>query len=82
MIPQNMDNNLAISGGRIQFIDSFQYTPRSSDGLVKAVVDDKFRYLREVSFPAHHFDLMRRKGVYPYTYMEGFSRHAESRLHS
>ena len=35
--------------------------------------DDEFRYLRE-SCISNYFGLVRRKGVYPYDYMDSFDR--------
>ena len=39
--------------------------------------DDEFRYFRE-SCTSNHFGLIRRKGVYPYAYMDNFDRFDET----
>ena len=67
--------------GRLKFIDSFQFTPQRLDGLAKTLAYDEFKYVRQ-SFPAHQFDLIKRKGVHPYDYLDSFARLDESRLPS
>ena len=57
-------------------------TSQSLDSLVKTLEVDEFKYVRE-SFPiAHEFGLIKRKGVYPYDYMDSFTRFEESRMPS
>ena len=65
--------------GKLKFIDSFQFTPKGLDVLVKTLADDEFRYLRE-SCISNHFGLIRPKGVYPYGYMDSFVRFDEIKL--
>ena len=67
VISQNMEKYLSISVGRLKFLDSFQFTPQSLDVLSKTLEDDEFKYLSE-SCIGDSFDLVRRKGVYPYDY--------------
>ena len=67
--------------GQLKFIDSFQFTPKGLDVLAKTLADDEFRYLRE-SCTSNHFGLIRRKGVYPYDYMDNFDRFDETKLPS
>ena len=57
----------------MKFIDSFQFTPKSLDVLSKTLEDDEFRYLIE-SCTTSHCELVQRKGVYPYDYMDSFDR--------
>ena len=51
------------------------------DKLVKTLGDDEFRYLRELCISSH-FGLVRRKGVYPYDYMDSFGRFGATELPS
>ena len=81
MIPQNLEKDRSLSVGQLKFLDSFQFTPKSLDVLSKTLEDDEFRYLAE-SCTASHFDLIRRKGVYPYDYMGGIDRFDETALPS
>ena len=76
-----MEKYLSLTVGQLKFIDSFQFTPQSLDGLVKILADDKFRYFRD-SCTSNHFGLTRRKGVYPYDYMDSFDRFDETKLPS
>ena len=49
--------------------------------LAKTLAVDEFRYLRELC-TSNHFGLIRRKGVYPYDYMDSFGRFDETKLPS
>ena len=65
----------------MKFLDSFQFTPKSLDVLSKTLEDDEFMFLLE-SCTTSHFDLIRRKGVYPYDYMDSVERFDETELPS
>ena len=78
VIPQNMEKYLSITVDRFKFIDSLQFVPQSLDSLVKTLEVDEFEYIRE-EFPIQHeFELIKRKGVYPYDYMDSLARFDES----
>ena len=62
---------------QLKFIDSFQCTPKSLDVLSKTLEDDEFRYLVGACTTSH-VDLVRRKGVYPYDYMDSLDRFDET----
>ena len=81
VIPQNIEKYLSLTVGRLKFIYSFQFTPQRLDSLVKTLADDEFMYVWE-SFSAQQSRLIKRKGVYPYEYMDSFARLDESRLPS
>ena len=77
-----MENYLSITADRLKFIGSLQFTPQSLDSLVKTLEVDEFKYVRE-EFPIQHeFELIKRKRVYPYDYMDSFTRFDEYRLPS
>ena len=78
VIPQNMENYLSITVDRLKFIDSLQFTPQSLDSLVKTLEVDEFKYVREAFPIQHEFELIKRKGIYPYDYMDNFTRFDES----
>ena len=74
VIPNNMERYLAfIIGEHLTFIDSFQFTSSSLDGLVRNLPDDAFKYTSE-RFKGGRLKLMKRKGVYPYDYMDSFDK--------
>ena len=79
VIPQNMEKYLSITVERLKFIGSFQFTPQSL-GLVKTLEVVEFKYVREAFPIAHEFELIKRKGVHPYDYMDSFDRLDDSRL--
>ena len=49
---------------------------------MKTLEVDEFKYVREAFPIAHEFEIIKRKGVYPYDYMDSFARFDESRLPS
>ena len=65
----------------MKFLDSFQFTPKSLDFLSKTLEDDELKYLVK-SRTTSHVDLIRRKGVYPYDYMDSVERFEETALPS
>ena len=79
VIPQNLEKYLSLTVGQLKFLDSFQFTPKSLDVLSKTLEDDEFKYLVE-SRTTSHFDLVQRKGVYPYNYMDSVERFDETKL--
>ena len=81
VISQNLEKYLSLTVGQLKFLDSFQFTPKSLDVLSKTLEDDEFKYLVE-SCTTSHFDLVRRKGVYPYDYMDSVERFDETELPS
>ena len=81
VIPQNLEKYLSLSVGQLRLLDLFQFAPKSLNDLSKILEDDESRYLVE-SFTTSHFDLIRRKGVYPYDYMNSFDRFEETALPS
>ena len=81
VIPQNLGKYLSLTVGQLKFLESFQFTPKSLDVLSKTLEDDEFKYVVE-SCTTSHFDLVRRKGVYPYDYMDSVERFDETELPS
>ena len=81
VIPQNLEKYLSLSVGQLKFLDSYQFTNQSLDIHVDTLDDDEFRYLVE-SCTTSHFELIRRKGVHPYDYMDSFDSFDETELPS
>ena len=63
-------------GNHLTFIDSFQFMSSSLEKLVSNMPKESFKYTSEV-FEEKKFDLMVRKGVYPYDYMDSFDKFNE-----
>ena len=64
----------------LRFIDSCRFMASSLDKLASNLSDDQCKNLREFYKEEGVFKLMRRKGVYPYEYMDGWDRFSETKL--
>ena len=60
-------------GEHLTYIDSFQLMSSSLDSLVKNLPEESFKYTSEV-FKGEHLKLMKRKGIYPYDFMDSFKK--------
>ena len=72
VIPNNMEKYMAFFLGKhLKFIDSFQFMSKSLESLVNIISLRDMKYTSQ-EFQDEKLDLMKRKGVYPYDYMENF----------
>ena len=91
-IVQNMEKLISFSWGQFRFVDSFAFLNSSLDKLVKNTPNKDLRITRQ-QYPNRcylsqsrrllndkKFDLVTRKGVYPYEYMDSFERFDETCL--
>ena len=62
----------------LRFIDSFRFMASSLDKLASNLSDNQCKNLQW--FYQEEFKLMRRKGVYPYEYMDSWERFEETKL--
>ncbi|GFX51159.1 uncharacterized protein TNCV_2735101 [Trichonephila clavipes] len=69
--------NVKIPGKKLRFVDSFRFMNSSLDSLAKNVKE--FRETAKY-FPKDKLDLVTRKGVYPYDYMDSWEKYEETRL--
>ena len=73
-IPNNMEKYMAFMlGNQLTFLDSFQFMSSSLDKLVSNLPRESFKYSSQ-RFKGTKLDLMIRKGVYPYDYMDSFDK--------
>ena len=73
-IPNNMEKYLAFMlGNHLTFIDSFQFMGSSLEKLVSNLPRESLKYASK-RFKGEKLDLMVRKGVYPYDYMDSFDK--------
>ena len=80
VIPCNMEKYMAFMLGRyLLFIDSFQFMSSSLSNLVNNLPVEAFKYTGQV-FQGEQLSLMKKKGVYPYDYMNSFEKFEDSRL--
>ena len=68
---------MSMAIGRFQFMDSLQHLNASLEKLAKGL-GGNLPYLKK-EFPTQ-FELLARKGVYPYEYMNSFERFYETKL--
>lgn len=75
VIPINMEKYIAFilkknnSPIQLVFLDSFQFLNKSLDELVRNLDVGEFHLLKANFPPSAPLDLLRRKGVYPYSYI-------------
>ena len=79
-IPNNMEKYMAFMlGNHLTFIDSFQFMSSGLDKLVSNLPREAFKYTSQ-EYKDKKLDLMTRKGVYPYDFMDSFKKFDEIRL--
>ena len=66
-------------GNHLTFIDSFQFMSSSLDKLVNNVPKNDLIYTSQV-FKGKKLDLMSKKGVYPYDFMDSFEKFDQREL--
>ena len=74
----NKDGEQVYKKIQLRFIDSFRFMSLSLDKLASNLTDEQCKNLRW--FYKENFNLMRRKGVYPYEYMDSWERFEETAL--
>ena len=79
-IPNNMEKYMAFMlGNHLTFIDSFQFMSSSLDKLVSNLPTEALKYTNQ-KFKGKKFELMTRKGVYPYDFMDSFEKFNKTEL--
>ena len=77
VIPNNMEKYMAFMlGNHLTVLDSFQFMSSSLEKLVSNLPRESLKYTSKI-FEGQELDLMVRKGVYPYDYMNSFSKFKE-----
>ncbi|KAK3101531.1 hypothetical protein FSP39_004239 [Pinctada imbricata] len=88
-IPQNHEKYISFSLGNLDFLDTFQFMSTSLQKLVENLAKkgiSKFSHLKsyvETTHPENQnikVQLLTRKGVYPYRYLDSFERFNEASL--
>ena len=64
---------------KIRFIDSFKFMAASLDSLVNNLPEDAFNNLKKY-YTGDKLSLVKRKGVYPFEYMDTLERLKETKL--
>jgi hypothetical protein len=77
VIPNSYEKFMSFSIGDLKFIDSLQFMASSLEKLVENLYDptDKFKHFHSMKkeFP-EHYEMLSRKGVYPYEWMDDISK--------
>ena len=76
-IPNNMEKYISFSIGSLRFIDSLQFLNSSLDKLVANLAKQgigKFSYLSQHFPDPIHLQLLMRKGVHCYSFMDNFNK--------
>ncbi|KAK4871823.1 hypothetical protein RN001_015947 [Aquatica leii] len=72
----------AIPPFRLKFLDSFRFMASSLDKLAQNLNPDQFVHVRKYFSDVNKFNLIRQKGVFPYSYIDSYARLKETRLPS
>ena len=79
VIPNGLEKYMAFTINiNLVFIGSMQFTSSSLDSLVKNS-DNNFKCLSE-EFSGEFLELVTKKGLYPYEYMNSFKKCSENKL--
>ena len=82
VIPNNMEKYMAFFLGKhLKFIDSLQFMNKSLESLVENLSLNDMKYTLQ-EFQDEKLELMKRKGVYPYDYMDDFDKFNDKSLPS
>ena len=76
-IPNNMEKYMAFMlGNNLTFLDSFQFMGSSLEKLVSNLPKESLKYTSKI-FKGTKIDLMSKKGVYSYDFMDSFDKFDE-----
>ena len=78
-IPNNKEKYISFSWRQLEFKDSAQFLLASLDKLVKSNKKETFKHT-QIGRTNEEFELLIRKGVYPYEYMDSWERFDEAKL--
>ena len=81
VIPQNTEKYMEFYiNNHLSFIDSFQFMSSSLENLAGNLEEERFNYTKEYFSDEKEFRLREERGVYPYDYMDSFSKFNEVEL--
>ena len=81
VIAQNAEKYMAFYIGKhLSFIDSFAFMSSSLEKLASNLSDEGFIYTKKYYTDPVQLELVKRKGVYPYDYMDSFSKFNDTEL--
>ena len=68
--------------GKLRFLDSYKFFLKSLDDVSKSMKDEDFILTRKEFPEDEKFNLLRKKGIYPYEYIDDYSKFNEIQLPS
>ena len=77
-IPTNTEKYISFSLGNLRFIDSVNFMQSSLDKLVEG--SEEFSIMQKIVAEEDKRQLLLKKGIYPYEYMDLFERFDEAKL--
>ena len=77
--PNNKEKYISFSWRQLEFKDSAQFLLASLDKLVRSNKKETFKHTQKGQ-TNEEFELLIRKGVYPYEYMDSWERFDETKL--
>ena len=83
IIAQNFEKYMTFSFGDFRFLDSFAFMSSSIDALSANLLKDgkqNFKHTLKEEIDEDQSNLLLKKGVYPYEYMDSFERFDETML--
>ena len=80
MIPTNTEKYISFIWRNYRFIDSLAFLNTSLEKLVRNTPADDFCHTSSQFGDAEMLELLLRKGVYPYEYMDDFAKFDETTL--
>ena len=78
-VANNMEKYITFSVDGLRFIDSLNFLLASLDSLVEATPKDALKITKSIS---NCSDLLYKKGIYPYEYVDSFEKFTETSLPS
>ncbi|XP_033115278.1 uncharacterized protein LOC117115545 [Anneissia japonica] len=81
-IPSNTEKYISFTLENLRFIDSMKFLNASLSTLVSKMPIDKFKLTKAFFGGEGDLELLMRKGVYPYEYMDSFDKFREEGLPS
>ena len=76
-VANNMEKYITFSVGGLRFIESLNFLQGSLDSFVSATPKESLKITSTIS---KGNDLLYKKGIYPYEYMDSWGRFSETRL--
>ena len=77
-IPTNTEKYISFSLGNLRFIDSINFLLSGLEKLVTG--SDEFPIMKKMMPEENKRQLLLKKGIYPYEYMDSFERFGETKL--